>query len=198
MPRQLIDITRPPELAGITESREHLRIGAATRLAELEESSLAGKRRCSFKRLAAWPHLAFAVWRRSAAISVAAPVAHPDIACARSVGRACGRRRNSHRAVTRLAARAGPARCIIVSVLIPPTAAAHKVGASQDRLAGGLHAERHRRRGCYFARCGRQHRGGAFRGRRRHHTAAMFEAAAASIAGHAFAELDWRSLRDGW
>ena len=33
VPRQLIDITTLPELAGITESGEHLRIGAAVRLA---------------------------------------------------------------------------------------------------------------------------------------------------------------------
>ena len=40
----LVDVTGVIELAGISASAEHIRIGAATRLAELEESRLVADR----------------------------------------------------------------------------------------------------------------------------------------------------------
>jgi nicotinate dehydrogenase large molybdopterin subunit len=43
VPRQLIDITTLPELAGTEKSEEHIRVGAAVRLAEIEESSIVTK-----------------------------------------------------------------------------------------------------------------------------------------------------------
>lgn len=42
MPQQLIDVTTLAELAGVSKAAEQIRIGAATRLAELEESPLVG------------------------------------------------------------------------------------------------------------------------------------------------------------
>lgn len=197
VPRQLIDITTLPELAGITESGEHLRIGAAVRLGELEESSLAGKR---------LPLLVETIGR----------VAAPGVRRLATIGGNIGGRTGcviptllALGASVELAAggaiatvplrdwlRAPVRPDIIVSVLIPPTAAAHKAAHCKIGLRAAFTPSVVGVAGVVLLDGDRRIEEARFAVGGGATPPQCLEAAAASIAGHAFAELDWRSLRD--